>query len=519
MTRVTQSLLSAGKRWVRRTLRDQGLILGRRERIPVRGLEDWLQARRRRKPPLRELILLDPDPTTLRCAAGAAGPVAMRAWARVQGETGTLFAAPHCLGLAHARSLRALGAAERRRLLAEAEEWILVLGTGPRFSPDWFEVAALFEEAGLQPLEWLQEARCVHGSSQPDPAKIHFGRMPDGAGKPASGLTRAASWLSRPVIDPATDETTLMRGWELGVTGVLNPGCFHHRGRIHLLARREEFPWAVQKRDPARFFSPPAPLLVSGPAAGDVGAAGDWSPAALHWAAAYPAGSRAEDFRIFEHAGEWLSNHALIFPGAGAKNEIRPEQLLTRVGVSRLDPVGRSLRYLGLAQLPIPLRQVEKNWAMFSAAGEINLLYSFQPYRLFACAATADLRFLPRVEARLDLPAQFGETALRNSINPVDYDEHHLLHVVHAVYPDKQYVFWATLLDRRSRLPVRISRRPLLRGESSLKYLCSALAGPEILTFFGGLEDSAVACWTLPRARLDAEWLPVSAARATPSSP
>lgn len=519
MTRVTQSLLSAGKRWIRRTLGAKGLILERRERLPVRGLEDWLRARRRRKPPLRELVLLDPDPATLRCAAGAAGPVAMRTWARVQGETGTLFAAPLCLGLAHSRSLRALEAGERRRLLAEADDWILVLGPGPRFSPDWFEVAALFQEAGLQPLEWLQEARCVHGSLQPDPAKIHFGRIPDGAATPASGLVPAASWLSRPLIQPATDETTLMRGWELGVSGVLNPGCFHNQGCIHLLARREEFPWAVLKRDPARFFSPPPPLLTSAPAAGDDGAAGNWTSVVLRWEPGYPSGSRAEDFRIFEHAGEWLSNHALISPGALGESEVRPEQLLTRVGISRLNPADYSLRYLGLAQLPIPLCQVEKNWAMFSAAGEINLIYSFQPFRLFGCTSSADLRFTPRAEVQLDLPAHLRGAALRNSINPVVYDEHHLLHVVHSVYPDKQYVFWAALLDRRSRLPVRISRRPLLRSESSLTYLCSALTGSETLTFFGGLEDSAVACWRLPRARLEAEWLPVTAPASLPSSP
>ena len=211
-----------------------------------------------------------------------------------------------------------------------------------------------------------------------------------------------------------------------------------------------------------------------------------------------------------------MSNHALISPEGNAGGEIRPEQLLTRVGVSRLNPEGRSLHYLGLAQLPIPLRQVEKNWAMFSAAGEINLIYSFQPFRLFGCSSSADLRFTPRAEVHLELPAHLRGAALRNSINPVVYDEHHLLHVVHSVYPDKQYVFWAALLDRRSRLPMRISRRPLLRSEATLTYLCSALTGSETLTFFGGLEDSAVACWTLPRARLEAEWLPVTAAGAIP---
>jgi len=465
------------------------------------------------------MILLDPDPSTLRCAAGAAGPVAMRAWARAQGADGTPASPPDSVGVAHARSLRALGVAERRRLLAEADDWILVLGPGPRFSPDWSEVSELFQDAGLQPLEWLQEARCVHGSLQPDPGKIHFGRQRDAESKPASGLAPAVSWLSRPLIDPATDETTLMRGWELGVYGVLNPGCFRHRGRTHLLARREEFPWAVLQRNPARFFSPPPPLLASGPASADSGPAAGWTSCAVRWEAGSSSGSRAEDFRVFDHEGEWLCNHALISPGASAEGEIRPDKLLTRVGVSRINPEEPSLHYLGLAQLPIPLLRVEKNWAMFSTGGEINLIYSFQPFRLFGCTSSADLRFTPRAEVQLELPAHLRGAALRNSINPVVYDEHHLLHVVHSVYPDKQYVFWAALLDRRSRLPVRISRRPLLRSESSLTYLCSALTGSETLTFFGGLEDSAVACWRLPRARLEAEWLPVTAAASLPWSP
>jgi hypothetical protein len=106
--------------------------------------------------------------------------------------------------------------------------------------------------------------------------------------------------------------------------------------------------------------------------------------------------------------------------------------------------------------------------------------------------------------------------SIRNSVNPVDYDEHHLLHLVHRVYPNKQYSFWAVLIDKATLRPVKISSRPFARGwhssSATIIYVSSLIVTAENVLAFAGLDDASTAIASIPRPRLDADWRPIPSA-------
>lgn len=506
-------MLNSIKSWIRRGLQRRGIVVGRRCRIPPRGIEDWLRERTRGIRPLNTLLLFDGNPASLRSVGRLLDAISLVPIGRPLSSNPNPEDLPGRAGLAHARSLRLLTREELRRLLEQANEWLVTLPSAGSLAPDWVELVDLLAEADFQPNEWLQDDRVAHGSILPDPGTVHFVRSSQASELPDSSVGVAAALFSRPLITSDAGQEPLLFGWEKGSYGVFNPGAFYHAGEAFLLARQEAFPWPVLRNNPERFFAPPPPLLLSLEASGSTarGQIGPGRPVDLK--AGFPRGARAEDFRVFAHEGCLLVNHAILRQAGHREGTIQPDKLVTRVGLAQLDPDQSSLTFLGEPNLPLNLRTVEKNWAMFSSGGEIHLIYSFQPFRIFSSRVPIPSQYRARIEVSLGLPSHLAGASLRNSINPVPYDPRHLLHIVHSVYEDKRYVFWPVLLDRQSLLPVRVGRRPIFRGEQSLTYVCSALAAEDQVTLFGGIDDNALGSWNVTRALLDANWLPIRIVR------
>ncbi|HVU33778.1 MAG TPA: hypothetical protein VHE61_10110 [Opitutaceae bacterium] len=291
--------------------------------------------------------------------------------------------------------------------------------------------------------------------------------------------------------------------------GLYNPGAVSTTGGTILLARGEKSSWPVQKRSVRAFLDSARPTLLVLQENGEVARR---CPVAVKTAPTL-AGTRFEDFRLFEHEGRIYSNHSGIVCETDPAGIIQPEVLATAVNLSYFDPEPATLTHLGTLALDRPTERVEKNWAMFSAGGAVHLIYSFNPYRLFVASKFPSLHFQLAQEIPVELPLPDEGLMLRNSINPVPYDPAHLLHVVHKVYPGKKYVFWAVLIDRATLRPAKMTATPLLHRDSgngaSIVYLCSAVVGDEDVTFFGGLDDCAVGAWRISRARLDQQWTPV----------
>jgi hypothetical protein len=254
------------------------------------------------------------------------------------------------------------------------------------------------------------------------------------------------------------------------------------------------------------------PRLIQLDARGDIR-----STRAARWTAAPAADThRLEDFRLFTHEGRMLTNHAVLrlATPARARHPVDLERIETRVAFSELDPLRAELRFLGEPKLPRTLGRTEKNWACFSTGADLYLLYSPAPYRLYRCTDWDRLEFTVHSEAEWILPGSCPDAPpLRNSVNPVPYDDEHWLHVVHRVYPGKRYAYWAVLISRRTLRPVQASRQPLAcggwSGGDGLLYLSAVLAGRDTIDLYFGAEDCATGHSQVARPELDAAWRPV----------
>ena len=328
-------------------------------------------------------------------------------------------------------------------------------------------------------------------------------------GPAATRVDELRTWLGGPIGGWATARRlagpTAGPGWD----AVLNPGALARPDGTLLLCRAEDATWSEMKPDEAVFMRrcPPRLLKLDSRAA-------VWTTREVTWTEAPPASThRLEDFRLFTHAGQILSNHAVLrLPTpARAWHPVELDRLKTRVGFSVLDPVRGELRFLGEPRLPRTLGPTEKNWACFSTGEDLFLLYSPAPYRLYRCTDWDRLEFTSQLETDWLLPGSSPDLPpLRNSINPVVYDDAHWLHVVHRVYPDKRYAYWPVLISRQTLRPVRSTRQPLAcggwSGGDGLLYLSAAVAGAEAIDLYFGAEDCATGHSQVSRRDLDASW-------------
>ncbi len=332
---------------------------------------------------------------------------------------------------------------------------------------------------------------------------------PAPSGPAAKRVDELLTWLGGPLAGwtPARRLAgpTAGAAWD----AVLNPGALARPEGTLLLCRVEDATWTEMRRDEAVFMRRCPPRLLDLDSSGTVR-----STRPAIWTEAPPATShRLEDFRLFTHAGRILSNHAILRLPAPARagHRVELDRLETRVGFSVLDPVRAELRFLGEPRLPRTLGRTEKNWVCFSRDGELYLLYSPAPYLLYRCTDWERLEFKAQLEVDWQLPASSPELPpLRNSINPVPYDEDHWLHIVHRVYEGKRYAFWPVLISRQTLRPVRSTRQPIAcgawSGGSDLLYLSAAVAAPEIIELYFGAEDCATGHTRLNRRELDAAW-------------
>ena len=382
---------------------------------------------------------------------------------------------------------------------------------------DLGRAARAFRAAGFGLRDVLGPAGLLSWSAPAESIILVFGNERLGAvqrptGAAAARATEALAVFSPPLVRARSLRRLAGRGSYGFAAGLLNPGALRWEGRTLLLARGEHAPWAAQKADEATFMDSVRPVLME-PAPD---AAGTFLARELALTdGGQPVAGRCEDFRLFRFRGDLFSNCAITAIAGRRPQRGRRLQLgtiTTRIGLARLDPVGGRLAFLGTPRIDRPLRRLEKNWAMFEAGGELHLLYSFSPYRLLRATNWPALDFTEIRACEPRPPADTLPAVLRNSVNPVEYDERYFLHVVHAVFPVKRYVFWAVLIDRATLLPAMVSARPLVGGwrsaPAAIIYVSAVVAGADEIEVYGGLNDSSVGRWTLRRDELDAAWLP-----------
>ena len=373
---------------------------------------------------------------------------------------------------------------------------------------------AAWERPGLRLIDVVEYPRTARPVEAGE--RIAVLLAPDSApcprGPAAGRIDELRTWLGGPLGGWAHARRLAGPAAGPGWDAVLNPGALAEGDGAILLCRVEDRTWNEMKTDEAVFMRRCPPRLLRLDAGGTVHSARDTT-----WTEAPPAAThRLEDFRLFTHAGRILTNHAVLRLPAPARagRPVELARLETRVGFSELDPSRSELRFLGEPRVPRALGQTEKNWACFSDGPDLFLLYSPAPYRLYRCVSWERLEFRPELEMDWRLPGSSPDLPpLRNSINPVPYDEEHWLHVVHRVYPGKRYAYWPLLLSRRTLRPVRASRQPLAcggwSGGEGLLYLSAVVAGPDALDLYCGAEDCATTHTRVSRRHLDAAWRPL----------
>ena len=326
--------------------------------------------------------------------------------------------------------------------------------------------------------------------------------------------SEALAYLSTPVAQSEQLNLLAGRGSFGFPGGLFNPGAVSNGRGTLLLGRGERTPWVIQKRNESVFLSACRPVLMTlteDHAVDEV--------AALSWLdQAGMEGTRREDFRLFRYQDRLFTNHSVItirHRPPGRNRPLQMQSLRVRVGISLVDLRAAKLEFLGFPHLDRTLSTVEKNWVVFAHNNEIYLVYSFYPYQLLRATRWPEMIFKTVIQAPLPLPFAGADCPIRNSVNPVDYDDLHFLHIVHQVYPYKRYVFWAVLIDKTSLLPTMVSARPLVRGwhstSASIIYACSVVLRDADIFLFAGIDDSGMGFWRIPRSRLDSEWRPLSA--------
>jgi len=346
--------------------------------------------------------------------------------------------------------------------------------------------------------------------------------------EPASALTRldseahqrlhrtaeALAYLSAPVAQLEQFNLLAGRGSFGFPAGIFNPGAVSNGRGTLLLCRGESTPWITQKQNESIFLSACRPTLItlSEDHAVDAVAALSWSDQPQM------EGTRPEDFRLFRHQDQLFTNHSVVTiqdRPPGRNRPLQMQSLRVRVGISRVDLCANELHFLGFPQLDRARCTVEKNWVFFAHNTDLYLVYSTSPYQVLRATQWPEMIFKTVIQEPVRFPFAATNCPIRNSVNPVDYDDLHFLHIVHQVYPNKQYVFWALLIDKKSLLPTMVSARPLVRAwhstSASIVYACSVVLRDAEIYLFAGIDDSATGFWRIPRSRLDQEWRPLTA--------
>ncbi len=322
-------------------------------------------------------------------------------------------------------------------------------------------------------------------------------------------IDEAAAFLPTPAAQRSTFRWLSLPGSFGYKAGTFNPGAISRRSKILLLLRGEDESWNSQKRSELKHFGSWKMELAS-----FEDKSGIVAHKALTFTSALPKGGhRVEDFRLFSMGDQIFSNHAVISLPSDRQplpRRVDLESRIVRMGLSELLESNGELQFKGFLSIDIGARTVEKNWAMFTIGAEVYIIYSISPYRVLRAQSWPGLSFATKVHSIISLPINNGAYMVRNSINPVDYDELHLLHIVHMVHPSKQYVFWAMLIEKRSLTPRFFCQTPLVRVGScapgAIVYLCSVIVESTRVFLFAGINDSSSGVWEVERSFLDSRW-------------
>lgn len=279
--------------------------------------------------------------------------------------------------------------------------------------------------------------------------------------------------------------------------GTFNPGSIWLKDKIVLLAKAQEEVWYKARGKKRRLFLKGKPVIF-------VLQAVD-----LHAQASFPVPNilnypnleddfAIEDFRMFPWKEKLMVTHSLV-------KKQKSNEAINQAGVSSnlavLSDDLKTLSCLGSPSLDFETNQIEKNWVYAEVADSLYLFYSMNPYRVLRLVDENQLKFETVVNREtpeaLRNPGGFG-TMVSFSVIPIDYDEKYWLQLIHQIDNRKNrryYYHWATLVNKKTLLPEKITSQPVFSGTGArgrvpgYNYITSILRKDDVLLVFAGEGD------------------------------
>ena len=320
-----------------------------------------------------------------------------------------------------------------------------------------------------------------------------------------------------PLINIRNSKVLAWPGFKGFHGGVFNPGAISLDGEIILLARAERF-IQTERQDKTKYLSSCSPLLFRYSNSMVLKGSKVLSPEN------YPINKflRAHDFRLFKFKACTFVNHTLTDTSSWLEDttfeEWQKENMEESIAVAELDLNRCCLQFRGTPKLDFQLKRREKNFGFFEHNGNLYLIYSFSPYVLLEALNLEELHFRTIINKEIQIHSlnTNNDRLISLSTNPIHYDDKHYFMLIHK--KDRFYVYthWGIMISKESLLPVKITARPLFRGNTSkgiltsIVYIMSIVSFGDRFRFFLGEGNLYSSYVEITKKELDEAFVPLA---------
>ncbi|MBD8017000.1 hypothetical protein [Kaistella pullorum] len=205
-----------------------------------------------------------------------------------------------------------------------------------------------------------------------------------------------------------------------------------------------------------------------------------------------------EDLRLFRWGDKIMINHTLISKLHEGQT-VHLKSVSSAISVLSLSE--NSVTILAVPQVDFPRRAVEKNWIYAEHQSNLLLFYSINPFKVLILKDRDTFSFETVINKTLSKqltdPGGFG-TLVSFSTNPINFDDKFWLVIIHQInnkLTGRCYYHWAILIDKKSLLPVLMTKEPIFNGMGArgrrpgIRYISSVVKNGDDILFFAGEGD------------------------------
>lgn len=295
--------------------------------------------------------------------------------------------------------------------------------------------------------------------------------------------------------------------------GAFNPGALMiDEKNMLLLAKSQVLPWFKARGKNRKFFlaGNPVTFLL------DINSLKTKKEEIITHISGFPKNSdwAIEDMRLFWWKGKKMINHSFI--STGKVGEFINQTSVTST-LSILDIKENTFTFQAFPKLDFPTQDIEKNWVYKEYENKLFLFYSLNPYKVLVLENEENFTFKTIIDQQFDWKLKnpgLSGNMVSFSTNPIDFDDHHFLIVVHQIdhkITGRFYFHWAVLVDKKTLIPVKITSKPIFTGRGArgrtpgVRYISSILKIKDEILFFAGEGDVYITVTKKPVSKIIGE--------------